>query len=101
MLALKRISSLIVTLGETGRVLQRPEAAYLDQLVEGLRRYPDSAQRRRTLSKYAPVQITSLQANLLVSDIKSGHFSSVFDNASALKPSPLGYFVDCNDYAGL
>lgn len=54
MLALKRVSSLIVTLSESGRALQRPEVAYLDQLVGGLQRYRDCAQRHSSaLSKYA------------------------------------------------
>lgn len=53
-LALKRVSSLIVTLSESGRALPTPEGAYLDQLVEGLCRYPDGAQKHSsTLSKYA------------------------------------------------
>ena len=56
MLALKRASSLIVTLSESGRALPRPEQAYLDQLVEGLCRYPDCAPRHSTtLRKYAPL----------------------------------------------
>lgn len=41
-LALRRVSSLIVTLSQTGRALQRAEAAYLDQLVAGLRCHPDN-----------------------------------------------------------
>lgn len=56
MLALKRVSSLIVTLSENGRAIQKPEVAYLDQLVEGLRCFPDCAQRHSSaLSKYAPL----------------------------------------------
>lgn len=55
-LALKRVSSLIVTLSESGRALPRPEGAYLDQLVEGLCRYPDCAQQHSTtLRTYAPL----------------------------------------------
>ena len=41
-LALRRVSSLIVALSETGRALQRADVAYLDQLVAGLRRHPDN-----------------------------------------------------------
>ncbi|KAL3152002.1 hypothetical protein ABBQ32_001122 [Trebouxia sp. C0010 RCD-2024] len=49
-LALGRVSSLIVTLSETGRALQRADAAFLDQLVAGLRRHPDTHAHSDTLN---------------------------------------------------
>ena len=42
-LALRRVSSLIIALSATGRALQRADVAYLVQLVAGLRRHPDNA----------------------------------------------------------
>ena len=96
MLALKRVSGLIVTLSESGRALQRPEVAYLDQLVEGLQCHPDCAQRHcSVLSKYAPLQnplhTTDLQANLLLRDVEFCHFSFSSDNAFpyALPPEDI------------
>ena len=93
MLALKRVSSLIVTLSESGRALQGAEVAYLDQLVAGLHCYPDYAQRHfSALSKYAPLQhpvkVTCSHANLLLSNVESYNFSFKFDNASAFELPP-------------
>ena len=52
-LALRRVSSLIVSLSQSGRALLRPEVAYLDQLVEGLRRCPNNGQgHSNTLKTY-------------------------------------------------
>ena len=71
MLALQRVSSLIVSLTEAGSALHNTELACLDQLVAALRNSPDTTLHKYSLQSCSSTQSISIFKSCLLHHTKT------------------------------